>query len=594
MRKRRRLRWKLLPSYLGITLVSLLIVGWYAVSLLTAVYNRQTVTNLLFQARLVGSLVGDRFSFDKSGEIKALLRELAHTTSARISVLVESGQIVAESRTDVSRFKDRLARPEIEAARAGRTGVDRRFSFGAGEELLYVAIPIQVHGQYRGIVRASLPATNFSAQLRMVYKDMAVACLAVLGLSVILSLYTATRMNSPIKQLSEGAARFESGDLTHKLNATGWAELGLLVDAMNAMAARLHERIAAVIHQRNELEAVLGGMVEAVLVVDSDERIARMNSAAERLFRTTQARAKGRAVQEVIRNTEFHEFVSAVFAESEPAEADITILGDPERFLQAHGANLRDDGGRSTGALVVLNDVTRLKTLENIRRDFVANVSHELKTPITSIKGFLETLKEGALNDPANAERFLDIIIAQTDRLDVIIEDLLTLSRVEQDSEKGDVVLQEASIKEVVEAVIKSCRAKAAEKSIQLECAPDEEFNAQINATLLEQAIMNLVDNAIKYSESGKMIRVAITRNPQEIAIAVIDQGCGIPRDHLNRIFERFYRVDKARSRKIGGTGLGLAIVRHIALAHAGHVTVESSPGRGSTFTMHIPIREEI
>ncbi len=284
----------------------------------------------------------------------------------------------------------------------------------------------------------------------------------------------------------------------------------------------------------------------------------------------------------------------AVFAGSEPAEADITILGDPERFLQAHGANLRDDQGRSTGVLVVLNDVTRLKTLENIRRDFVANVSHELKTPITSIKGFLETLKEGALNDPVNAERFLDILIAQTDRLDMIIEDLLTLSRVEQDSEKGNVVLQEASVKEVVEVVVKACRFKAEEKNIQLECAIEEEFSARINGTLLEQAIMNLVDNAIKYSESGKTIRVTVSRKPHEIAIAVADQGRGIPKDHLNRIFERFYRVDKARSRKIGGTGLGLSIVKHIAHAHAGRVTVESSPGRGSTFTVHIPVGEGI
>jgi two-component system, OmpR family, phosphate regulon sensor histidine kinase PhoR len=594
MQSTRKLQWKLLPSYLGITLMSILIVGWYAVSALTELANRQTVTNLLFQARLVGSLVGDRFSFDKSLEINELLQEFGQHTPARVSVLVHSGQIVAESRTDVSRLKDRLSRPEIEEARAGKTGVDQRFSFGAGEELVYVAVPIQVHGQYRGIVRISLPATSFSFQLRAVYEDMALACVAILGLSAIVSLYVARRVNSPVSRLAEGARRFESGDLTHKLNASGWAELSLVFDAMNAMAARLHDRIVAVIQQRNELQAVLGGMVEAVLVVDSDERIARMNTAAERLFRTTQAKAKGRAVQEVIRNTELHEFVSAVFANSEPAEADITILGDPERFLQAHGANLRDDQGRSTGALVVLNDVTRLKTLENIRRDFVANVSHELKTPITSIKGFLETLKEGALNDPVNAERFLDIIIAQTDRLDVIIEDLLTLSRVEQDSEKGDVVLQDASINEVVEAVVKACRFKAEEKNIQLQGAIEEEFTARINATLLEQAIVNLVDNAIKYSEPGKTIRVEVARKPHEIAIAVTDQGCGIPKEHLNRIFERFYRVDKARSRKVGGTGLGLSIVKHIAHAHAGRVTVESSPGRGSTFTVLIPVSEGI
>jgi two-component system phosphate regulon sensor histidine kinase PhoR len=319
-----------------------------------------------------------------------------------------------------------------------------------------------------------------------------------------------------------------------------------------------------------------------------------MNTAAEKLFRTTEVRAKGRAFQEVIRNTELHEFVCTVFTGSAPAEADITMLGDPERFLQAHGANLRDEQGNISGALVVLNDVTRLKTLEKIRRDFVANVSHELKTPVTSIKGFLETLKEGAINDPVHAERFLDIIIAQTDRLDVIIEDLLTLSRVEQNAEKGDIVLREASIKDIVDVVVKACRFKAEEKKITLEHAVDEDVITPVNPTLLEQAIMNLVDNAIKYSEAGKTVRVAVFRKDDEVAIQVIDQGCGIPKEHLNRIFERFYRVDKARSRKIGGTGLGLSIVKHIAHAHSGRVSVESSPGRGSTFTMHIPTLESV
>jgi two-component system, OmpR family, phosphate regulon sensor histidine kinase PhoR len=593
MRKRQKLLWKLLPSYVGITCVALLAMGWYAANALTESANRQTVTNLIFQARLVGSLVGDRFSFEKSEELYALLRELGQSTPVRISVLAQSGHVVAESRTDVSRVTDQLARPEIEEASNGRTGVARRFSFAAGEELLYVAIPVQNAGQYQGIVRASLPATPLSSQLHAVYEEMAVAFVGILALSVVLGTYMVGRINRPISQLAAGASRFAEGNLTYKLNPSTWAELGALVDAMNAMAVRLHERISAVIQQRNELEAVLGGMVEAVLVVDSDERIARMNLAAERLFRTTQAKAKGRAVQEVIRNTELHEFVLSVFSCPEPAEADITILGDPERFLQAHGANLRDEQGRSTGALVVLNDVTRLKTLENIRRDFVANVSHELKTPVTSIKGFLETLKEGALHDPANAERFLDIIIAQTDRLDVIIEDLLTLSRVEQDSEKGDVALQEASIREVVEAVVKACRPKAEEKDIGLEYEIEQEFTARINPTLLEQAIVNLVDNAIKYSESGKTIRVAVDQRTHELAIKVIDQGCGIPKEHLSRIFERFYRVDKARSRKVGGTGLGLSIVKHIAHAHAGRVTVESSPGRGSTFSIHLPVEED-
>jgi two-component system phosphate regulon sensor histidine kinase PhoR len=219
----------------------------------------------------------------------------------------------------------------------------------------------------------------------------------------------------------------------------------------------------------------------------------------------------------------------------------------------------------------------------------VANVSHELKTPITSIKGFLETLKEGALNDPENADRFLDIVIKHTDRLSLIIEDLLSLSRIERDAEKGEIALELGSLNEVFEAVEKTCREKAQPKSIKLEYAVANDLVAEINPTLLEQAVVNLVDNAIKYSEPESSVKVEAYSTPDEIVIKVQDHGCGIPRDHLDRIFERFYRVDKARSRKVGGTGLGLSIVRHIVLAHRGRIDVESAVGRGSTFSICLP-----
>jgi two-component system phosphate regulon sensor histidine kinase PhoR len=248
--------------------------------------------------------------------------------------------------------------------------------------------------------------------------------------------------------------------------------------------------------------------------------------------------------------------------------------------------------GNTVSALVVLNDVTRLKALENIRRDFVANVSHELKTPITSIKGFLETLREGALKDPEHAERFLDIIIKHTDRLTAIVDDLLSLSRIERDAEKGEIALQDLRIAEVLDAVSKACRKRAQLKNIKLECEADDTIVAQINATLLEQAIVNLVDNAIKYSEPDQTVIVRAEKIGDEVVIKVVDEGCGIPRDHLERIFERFYRVDKARSRKVGGTGLGLAIVKHIVSAHGGRITVESSVGRGSTFSIYLPVAE--
>ena len=368
-----------------------------------------------------------------------------------------------------------------------------------------------------------------------------------------------------------------------------WAEFNALADATYSLAASLQDRLNAVTEQRNELEAVLSGMVEAVLVFDAEERIIRVNRAAESLFQIAEPKVKGRSLQETVRNTELHRFVGHTLSKDDPGEREIVILSDPDIFLQAHGAKLMDAQGQKIGGLIVLNDVTRLKALENIRRDFVANVSHELKTPITSIKGFLETLKEGAIKDPENAERFLDIIIRHTERLDTIIEDLLSLSRIERESERGEITLEKGSVREVIEAVGRTCFKAARKKNISLECDVEEDLSAKFNSTLLEQALVNLVDNAIKYSEPEKKVELEAKKTVGEIVITVRDQGCGIPKEHLQRIFERFYRVDKGRSRKEGGTGLGLSIVKHIVNSHRGRIDVESSPGSGSAFSIHLP-----
>ncbi len=236
-----------------------------------------------------------------------------------------------------------------------------------------------------------------------------------------------------------------------------------------------------------------------------------------------------------------------------------------------------------------VHDVTRLRGLENVRRDFVANVSHELKTPITSIKGFVETLLDGAMHDPADARRFLKIVAAQADRLNEIIEDLLTLSRLEGDTDKTGISLQTGRVRDVLQAAAATCQLKAAEKNVAIELACDAELRIEINAALLEQAVVNLVDNAVKYSPEDHTVHIEATQTAAGTVIRVRDRGCGIGADHLPRLFERFYRVDKARSRKLGGTGLGLAIVKHIAQAHGGRVTVESVPGKGSVFSLHLP-----
>jgi two-component system phosphate regulon sensor histidine kinase PhoR len=242
------------------------------------------------------------------------------------------------------------------------------------------------------------------------------------------------------------------------------------------------------------------------------------------------------------------------------------------------------------GALIVLNDITRLRQLENIRREFVANVSHELKTPITSIKGYIETLQEGAIEEKENARKFLEIIFRQADLLHALVDDLLSLSRIEQEAERGEIQLTREQVRHIIESAVSAYETRARDRRIQVTLHCKEEVIVKANARLLEQAVGNLLDNAIKYSEAGNSVDVEVIKNKNEVAIAVRDHGGGIAPEHLPRLFERFYRVDKGRSRELGGTGLGLAIVKHIIQAHGGRVTVESTLGKGSTFTLHLPI----
>ena len=360
---------------------------------------------------------------------------------------------------------------------------------------------------------------------------------------------------------------------------------------MNELAAQLDARINDALRQRNEREAILSSMVEGVVAIDDRQRIISLNQAAARLFGCHADTVAGRTLQEIVRNVELQRLAADVLARRQSLSGDLAIMGRDgrQRLLNAQGTVLREAEDRPVGAVIVLHDVTRLQELEKVRRDFVANVSHELRTPVTAIKGFVETLLDGAPADPADAERFLRIVARQADRLNSIIEDLLTLARIEQGTEKAEIVLEPGRVRQVLEAAADACRLKAEEKQIHLDIQCDADLIARINAALLEQAVVNLVDNAVKYSPAGATVRLIAERDAEWLVIRVEDHGCGIGAEHLPRIFERFYRVDRARSRELGGTGLGLSVVKHIAQAHGGRADVRSTVGEGSTFFIHLP-----
>jgi two-component system phosphate regulon sensor histidine kinase PhoR len=458
------------------------------------------------------------------------------------------------------------------------------------QKMMYVAIPVTDNGRVTGCVRASLSMARIDKTQQSIIAQVIGIALAVAFGAALISLWIARRITRPLEEMRNGAQRFANGELTGRLPLYRSEELAGLAGAMNQMASQLNERIRTVVGQRNEQEAVLASMIEGVLAIDLEEKILRINQAAASLLDLQPDAAIGRRIQEVLRKPDLQKFVTEALQSKYPLEAEMRLMiRGEERFLQTHGAPLRDASGQEIGVLVVLNDITRLQRLENIRRDFVANVSHELKTPITAIKGSVETLQHGALEEPASAPRFLDIIARQADRLNAIIEDLLALSRIEQEEEKAGIQLAPTAVSNVINSALQACQVKARDKQVQLAVDCPDELQCLASAPLLEQALINLVDNAIKYSSEGGEVKLFAKAVDNGLEIAVRDFGCGIDREHLPRLFERFYRVDKARSRKQGGTGLGLAIVKHIIQAHGGEVRVDSTPGEGSTFTILLP-----
>jgi two-component system phosphate regulon sensor histidine kinase PhoR len=482
-------------------------------------------------------------------------------------------------------------RAEFQFALLGRPARTIHFSDTLGEDMMYVAIPVQEDGRITTVLRTAMPLTRMNDALGVLYGSIAISALVVAVIAAGIGFWVSRRISGQMRAIKVGAERLAAGDFTHKLFVPQVEEFAVVAESINRMAEELDDKLRTLTHERNEREAVLSSMVEGVLAVDTDERVIAVNAAAARLLETDFATAEGRSIQEVVRNRDLQHVVALTLDGHRPVEADIVIrVGAEDRNLQANGTLLYDDGdGADAGAVVVLNDVTRLKRLEAVRRDFVANVSHELKTPVTSIKGFAETLEDGALDDPEAARRFVRIIAGQADRLNSIIEDLLALSTLEQSTDSPLLQLEEADLCDVVAVALEVCGPKAEAKRIELREECPGRLVSRVSPPLLEQALVNLVDNAVKYSAEGSEVLVSLTESDDEIVVSVRDEGQGVAREHLPRLFERFYRVDKARSRDLGGTGLGLAIVKHIAQIHGGRVSVDSVLGRGSTFRIHLP-----
>jgi len=589
MFKRRQFAWRALPGYLLVAMVPLALVSVYAFHSIKRFQTDQVLAALKDKAILITDELSRMPEPWNAETVTVMCRELGPRTGSRITIVLPDGRVLADSERDPADMENHADRPEVRDALADQVQHSIRYSDTLRCSMLYLGYPLEREGLVVAAVRTSVPLRTVDASLRALYRRIGAGVVVAMILAAMASILVSRVLGHPIEAMRRGADRFARGQLDFRLAIPDTEELAGLAESMNSMAAQLDERIKSVVQQRSELEALLTGMVEGVLAVDREGRVLRLNKAAGKWFGCDPVKAAGRLLREVINNPRLEELVERSLSEKTAVETDLVLRTDADRFFQAHGTPLQNAEGDVSGVLIVFDEVTRLRRLETVRRDFIANASHELKTPITSIKGFIETLQGNAGGNPDDRKRFLDIVARQADRLNAILEDILQLSRIEHDAEHNRVELHVEPILPVLEEAVAVCRERAGKKHIAVEVDCDPSLKAPIHPLLLEQAVTNLIDNAVKYSPEDTKVIVRAFRRDGDVRIEVCDMGPGIEAVHLPRIFERFYRVDKGRSQQLGGTGLGLAIVRHIALAHGGKADVDSTPGKGSTFSILLP-----
>jgi two-component system phosphate regulon sensor histidine kinase PhoR len=585
----RSLRTRIALTAVAATALALLAVALLVGPGLRRRAEAQAREALTADVRLIVRLVAEPLSRGAGPEeLDRLVDSASRDARVRVTVMAPDGRVVGDSSLSgpaLAAIENHANRPEVRDAVARGQGESIRHSTTVEDDLLYVAIAVRGEGgRLLGIARAGTPLTGVAEQAATLSRAVFAAAGLAFGLIVLLSAWLARPLAGPIAEIMAGARQFAAGNLGARIAVNRDDELGELAGILNLSAERLGEQLAQSARDRGRLEAILSAMESGVLAVDHRGTVVLANDALRRSL--SLADPVGRHYVEAVRRPEVGELIDGVLASGRPRTLEIE-LSQVSRFFVLTGVSF-PSGEDPPGVVVTFHDVTERRRLDRVRRDFVANASHELRTPLTSIRGFVEALEDGAMNDPETAARFLGKIRTHADRMAALVSDLLDLSRLE--SGERPARLETVSPAEIVADVAEAFGEPAQRKAIALRHAAHSSASILSDAERLRRILDNLVDNAVKYTPEGGMVEVTLRPAADGgAAIEIRDNGPGIPAEHLPRLFERFYRVDKARSRELGGTGLGLAIVRHLAESIAAKVTVESEPGRGTCFTVSLP-----
>lgn len=552
-----------------------------------------TEERLLTEAVLLREFLQVPIAQGKKEEIKSLISQFDNKIESRITVIGKDGVVIGDSQEDPSRMENHAKRPEVVEANLKGIGKSIRFSTTVEKEMFYVAIPIKdENGRVGAVVRTALPSSFLEKVFSPLKSKIIYLCLILVTFAILLSIFSSRAFTKALKRTIRLSQDIAKGNFTVTIPISDKkGEIGKLNIALGEMAEKLEDLFKEVSLEKSQLETVISTMSEGVMVVGGNGKIRLMNSALKGMLEIRDD-SIGKPYWEVLRIREMMELVENVIKKQIAEKKEILILHPAERYFLTSAIPLKS---LEKEAIFVILDITEFKRLERIKADIVANVSHELRTPLTSIKGYVETLEEGAYENPEERNHFLSIIKRHTDRLINIVSDLLLLSEIERKSapwgEEPKAAFEDVDLKEIVYSSLEALKSRVEEKNLHVSLGIEEDLpKYRGDRFLLEQMFINLIDNAVKYTPEGGTIGVQVDWINSHFGIEVIDTGVGIHKEHLPRIFERFYRADKTRSRKLGGTGLGLSIVKHVVIMHSGEIRVESEVGKGSRFIISLPV----
>ncbi len=577
------------PAYIFVAFIGLLAYFWYRSDSFNRMYLEQCERHLRTKTELLSPEVIRLMKRDEMKALKKYCQRFFTATQTRITVIDKEGTVIVDSCKPAKEMSNHRWRPEIAAAFDGNVMKKRRYSVTLKKEMIYVAAPIEVNGEPY-VLRTADSVAQVSLLHDLVKRDMLFTALAAAALTGIISIFSMRYITEPMGRIIDSARTIANGKLDVRIPEPQHGIVRDLAVAVNSMAEQLKTQLDMVTSQKNEREAIFSSMRDAIIAIDGQGHVTAFNTSAQTML-SLPDNAKGRPLCEVIRKAFLIDFSDTLLSEPQSAVEEFSELNqDGEKiYFQVKGTPLYGKNENGLGALLVVSDITEQHNAESFRRDFVANVSHEIRTPLSALASAAENLTSDIADDPERASRLMNIIDRNSTRLKLLVDDVLSLAAIENLRSAKVIKQDKILIRNVIEVAALVCAPKAESKNITIT------FNAECNYcvagdnNLLEQVFINLIDNAIKYSNANSTVEISFESRRGLCIINVRDQGFGIAAEHLPRLFERFYRVDKARSRQLGGTGLGLAIVKHIVKLHKGTVSVTSIEGQGSVFTVSLP-----